>query len=421
MNGADTTASPRWEKRLQRRRPGAFEICSRWRACAESRPERLERQLGDDRMNFYRLLLHLYPSSFRAEYGAEMSALFALELDRKRGLPARWGLWSAAMTEIVFNATMVHWEIARRDLFHSARSLLRSPGFTLTAVLLVTIGIGANIAVFALANFVLVRPLPFPQADRLVKVWEKHPGYSRMELSPANYRDLNASSRSFTALAAFTGYSMSLIGQGEPQRIAGATVTANLFSVLERPVLFGRYFNHADGQAGAPGTVVLTYSLWQTAFGGDRDIVGKPVSLDNQPFTVIGVMPADFHFPTRETLFWTPFRFEEADYQDRDNNMLEGIGRLKPGVSLAQARSELLLIAARLRKQYRKKMKRSICQQTRCVTNSRRSRACCSKVCVPQRSVCWSSSAPTWQTFCWRAPWPGNESSRFACRWEPTG
>ena len=175
-----------------------------------------------------------------------------------------------------------------------------------------------------------------------------------MELSPANYRDLNASSRSFTALAAYTGYSMSLVGQGEPQRIEGATVTANLFSVLERPALIGRYFHQQDGQAGAPGTVVLSYSLWQTAFGGDREIVGKPVSLDNQSYTVIGVMPADFRFPTRETLFWTPFRFKEADYQDRDNNMLDGIGRLKPGVSLAQARSELLLIAARLRKQYPK-------------------------------------------------------------------
>jgi predicted permease len=305
-------------------------------------------------MNFYRLLLHLYPSSFRAEYGDEMSAIFALELDRRRGVTARCGLWFSEFAEIAFNAAMVHWEIARRDLFHSARSLLRSPGFTLTAVLLVTIGIGANVAVFTLANFVLVRPLPFPQPDRLTKVWEKHPGYPRMELSPANYRDLNASSRSFTALAAYTGYSMSLVGQGEPQRIEGATVTANLFSLLERPVLIGRYFNQEDGQAGAPGTVVLSYSLWQTAFGGDREIVGKPVSLDNQSYTVIGVMPADFRFPTRETLFWTPFRFQESDYQDRDNNMLDAIGRLKPGVSLAQARSELLLIAARLRKQYPK-------------------------------------------------------------------
>jgi putative ABC transport system permease protein len=305
-------------------------------------------------MNWYRLLLHLYPSSFRAEYGDEMSAIFALELERSRGLAARCRLWLRAFFEVCFHAAMVHWEIARRDLFHSTRSLLSSPGFTLTAVLLVTIGIGANVAVFTLANFVLVRPLPFPEPERLMKVWEKHPGYSRMELSPANYRDVLASSTSFTELAAYNDNSMSLVGQGEPQRIEGATVTANLFPTLERPALIGRYFNMKDDQAGAPGTVVLSYGLWQTAFGGDSSILGKSVSLDNQPYTVIGVMPHDFRFPTRETLFWTPYRFQEGDYRDRDNNYLVGIGRLKPGVSLAQAQSELLLIAARLRRQYPK-------------------------------------------------------------------
>jgi putative ABC transport system permease protein len=194
-------------------------------------------------MNFYRLLLHLYPSSFRAEYGDEMSAIFALELERSSGMAARCGLLLSAVVEIVFNAAVVHWEIARRDLFHSARSLLDSPGFTLTAILMVTIGIGANIAVFTLADFVLVRPLPFPEPERLMKVWEKHPGYSRMELSPANYRDVITSSTSFSTLAAFNNISMSLVGPDEPQRIEGAMVTANLFPTLERPVLVGRYFN----------------------------------------------------------------------------------------------------------------------------------------------------------------------------------
>jgi predicted permease len=187
-----------------------------------------------------------------------------------------------------------------------------------------------------------------------MRVWEKHPGYNRIELSPANYRDVKSSSNSFTALAAYNGTAMSLVGQGQPQRVEGASVTANLFSVLETRTLIGRTFQEKDGQAGAPGTVVLSYSLWQTAFGGDRDILGKAVSLDNQSYTVIGVMPHDFRFPTRETLFWTPFRFKEEDYQDRDDNYIVGIGRLKPGVSPAQAASELSLIAARLRRQYAK-------------------------------------------------------------------
>ena len=148
---------------------------------------------------------------------------------------------------------------------------------------------------------------------------------------------------------------MSLVGQGEPQRIDGATVTANSLLHLGKagadwPLLQ----RERTTRLGAPGTVVLSYALWQTAFGGDPSILGKSVSLDDQPYTVIGVMPHDFRFPTRETLFWTPYRFQEEDYKDRDNNYLVGIGRLKPGVSLAQAQSELLLIAARLRGQYPK-------------------------------------------------------------------
>ena len=202
------------------------------------------------------------------------------------------------------NAAAVHWQIARRDLRYSLRSLLRSPGFTITAILLVTIGIGANAAIFTLADFVLVRPLPFPEPDRLVKVWEKHPGYSLMELSPPNYRDINAATTSFTSLAAYTDMAMNLIGQGEPLRVEGAIVTGNLFSTLGRSPLIGRYFTDRDDQAGAPATVMLSYSFWQTEFGGDASVLGKSIILDDAAYTVIGVMPPDFHFPSRETQFW---------------------------------------------------------------------------------------------------------------------
>ena len=308
----------------------------------------------DDLMNLYRLLLHLYPSSYRAEYGDEMSAIFAMELRRRSGLTARCGLWLATFVEVFSNAAMVHWEIAKRDLRYSLRSLLRSPGFAITAVLLVTIGIGANAAIFTLADFVLVRPLPFPEPEHLVKVWEKHPGYSLMELSPANYRDFKAASNSFASLAAYTDMAMNLVGQGEPQRVEGAWVTGNLFSTLGRPAMLGRNFSDHDDQAGAPATVVLSYALWQAAFGGDPSVVGKSVDLDDRAYTVIGVMPPDFHFPTRETQFWKTFQFQEENYKDRNDNWLIGIGRLKPGVSLDHARTELALIAARLQRQYPK-------------------------------------------------------------------
>ena len=305
-------------------------------------------------MNLYRALLHLYPSSYRAEYGDEMSGIFTQQLRLANGPVTKCGLWIAALFEVLSNALAIHWQIARRDLNYSLRSLLRSPGFTITAILLITIGIGANAAIFTLADFVLVRPLPFPEPQKLVKVWEKHPGYSFMELSPANYRDLKASSTSFTSLAAYTDIDMNLVGQGEPVRIEGALVTGNLFSALGKAPWMGRFFSESDDQAGAAKTVVLSYGFWQTEFGGDASVVGKSIILDDAAYTVIGVMPPDFQFPSRETKFWRTFQFQEDNYQDRSDNWIIGIGRLKPGVSVDQARTEIELIARRLQAQYPK-------------------------------------------------------------------
>ena len=306
-------------------------------------------------MKLYRLLLHLYPSSYRADYGDEMCAVFQQELRLSAGLFSRIRLWLVAVVDVVGNAAAVHGQIAKRHFSYSLRSLRRSPGFTVTALLLIAIGIGANAAVFTLADFVLVRPLPFPHPERLVKVWEKHKGYSRMELSPANYRDFKAASTSFENMAAYSELlSKNLVGQGEPVRIDGAWVTGNLFGTLGKAALMGRTFTERDDQPGAPGTVMLSYSLWQSLFDSDPGVLGKTVFLDGDPYAVIGVMPADFHFPDRTTQFWMTFCFDESAYKERDNNYIIGIGRLKPGISLEQAHTELDLIAARLQQQYPK-------------------------------------------------------------------
>jgi hypothetical protein len=138
-------------------------------------------------MRYYQALLLLYPASFRAEYGSEMRALFARR-QRDAGLPGIVVLWVAALFETVWNAMAVHWDILRQDLRYTARTLGRSPGFTLTAILVIALGVGANTAAFSVTDFVLIRPLPFPEPDRLVKLWENVPRYTEMELSPANYR-----------------------------------------------------------------------------------------------------------------------------------------------------------------------------------------------------------------------------------------
>jgi len=306
-------------------------------------------------MSFYRFLLHLYPSAYRADYGDEMCADFEQELRLRDGVLSKLSLCLATVADVVTSAAAVHSQIARRDFRYSVWSLWRSPGFAVTAVLLIAIGIGANAAIFTLADFVLVRPLPFPHSERLVEIWEKHRGYSHMELSPANYRDFKAPSTSFDGMGAYTNLnSKNLVGLGEPVRIDGATVTGNLFEVLGKPAWIGRTFGERDDAPGAPGTVVLSYSLWQNEFGSDAGVLGKTIFLDGEPHTVIGVMDPNFHFPGPEIEFWTTFRFEEDAYKERDNNYLVGIGRLKPGVSLERAQTEIGLIAARLQQQYPK-------------------------------------------------------------------
>ena len=305
-------------------------------------------------MGVYRALLHLYPASFHAEYADEMCAILAR---RRRDASGPWSvaaLWTAIFFEVLLNAAAVHWDVLRQDLRYTARTLARTPGFALTAILVVALGVGANAAAFSVTDFVLIRPLPFAEPERLVKLWERLPGYPQMELSPANYRDWKRMSASFEAMGAFYELPVNLVGQGEPQRLDRAAVTAGLFPLLGVQPVLGRLFAAADDRAGAAGTLLLSYSLWQAEFGGDAGVLGRRVTLDNEPFVIIGVMPRDFHFPSREIELWTPVRFQEQDFQDRADNYLEVVARLGRGVSLAQARAELGVVAAQLERQFPK-------------------------------------------------------------------
>ena len=150
-------------------------------------------------IRLYRALLHLYPASFRVEYGPEMEAIFARRRRDATGPLARLGLLSRALWDVVTNAAGVHTDILRQDVRYGTRALRRTPSFTLTAIAIVAIGIGANTAAFSVTDFVRLRPLPYPQPDRLVKMWERTPGYARLEMSPENYRDWKRTSTSFSS------------------------------------------------------------------------------------------------------------------------------------------------------------------------------------------------------------------------------
>jgi|SRR5436190_1291720 len=159
----------------------------------------------------YRWLLRLYPASFRNEYGREMAAVFARERRDTRTALGMAALWLRVIADTCVNAAGIHWDILRQDLRYTLRTLRRTPAFALTAVTVVALGIGATTAGFSLADFVLIRPLPFPEADRLVRFSEERPGFPRMELAPANYRDLKQMATSFEALGAYRGLSVNLV------------------------------------------------------------------------------------------------------------------------------------------------------------------------------------------------------------------
>jgi putative ABC transport system permease protein len=311
-------------------------------------------------MNFYRILLHAYPASFRAEYGEEMCAIFA---QRRREASAVMVplLWIATVLEIFGNALAVHLDVLRQDLRYAARSFRRAPGFTVTAITVAALGIGATTAAFTMVDHVLLRPFGFADPDRIVKLYEDHSfsagqGGREWDAAPAQYRDWKNLSRSFDKMGAYRGLSMNLVDAGEPRRVDGASVTADIFPILGVKPAMGRYFTEDDDRDTASGTVVLSDSLWQDAFGGDRAILGRKLILDDGAYTVIGVMPKNFYFPTRDAQMWTAMRFSAGYYEDRTDTFIDGIARLKRGVSLDQARAEMRTIAAQLSQQYPKEL-----------------------------------------------------------------
>src|SRR5262249_24087111 len=207
-------------------------------------------------------------------------------------------------------------------------------------------------AVFSVTDFVLIRPLPFPAADRLVKLWERSRRYARNQLSAANFRDWTKDNTVFERVGFYHAMVGNLAGVGDPVRVDGSAVSADVLPTLGVQPLVGRLFVASDDREGAPGTALLSYRLWQTQFGGDPDAIGRDVLIDGAKYTVIGVMPREFRFPTSDTLIWTTTRFGEQEYQDRNNTWLEAVGRLRPGVSIEQARAAMDLRAAQSEKQY---------------------------------------------------------------------
>ena len=300
-------------------------------------------------MQLLSALLHLYPASFRVEYGREMQSIVRSRLEETSGVIPRIRVWLDTIADVIANSVAVHLDILRQDLRYTSRTLARSPGFALTAILVTGLGVGANTAAFSVADFVLIRPLPYRDAGRLVKIWEGPLDGSngRNEVSPALYKEWTRTAQSFQSMGAHFSSSVNLVGGGEPVRLETAFVTGRLMPILGVSPVRGRLITEKDHQD--PSAVVLSFSLWQSRFGGDESVIGRRLSIDGSPRVVVGVMPEDFHYPNRQVALWAPMTLDQINDDDLTNTYWYVLAKLKPGVSHEQASAEMKIIANRMR------------------------------------------------------------------------
>ncbi|MGH9767132.1 MAG: ABC transporter permease [Blastocatellia bacterium] len=239
-----------------------------------------------------------------------------------------------------------------QDLRYGLRMLAKNPGFSIVAVFTLALGIGANSAIFSVVNGVLLRPMPFEDPDRLIKIWETVPPSGQSTTSTPNLKDWREQNTVFTGIAAYQFSSFNLRGQDSPERLSGATVSPNFFDVVGVRPRLGRAFQIGEDEAGRNRVALLSHRLWQGAFGGDASVVGKDISLNGENYTVIGVMPPEFRFPSRLTELWAPLVIPPDQVNNRGNHWLFTLARMKPDVGFEQAREQMVAIAKRLEQQY---------------------------------------------------------------------
>jgi putative ABC transport system permease protein len=220
-----------------------------------------------------------------------------------------------------------------RDFRHALRMLHRSPGFTTVAVLTLALGIGANTAIFSVVDAMLLRPLPYPEPDRLVRIWEASAKFDspRNVVNPFNFLDWHEHSQSFESMAAISGLMTNLSSHGQPIAVQGMQVSPEFFSTLRVPPLLGRTFTAEEGVSGQDQVVILSYDLWQRQYGANPNIIGVKIDVDAVPYTVIGVMPRGFSFPKIKSEVWTPLPLARTE-DWKSGRYLTVVARLKPGV-----------------------------------------------------------------------------------------
>ncbi|HKV38684.1 MAG TPA: ABC transporter permease, partial [Blastocatellia bacterium] len=252
------------------------------------------------------------------------------------------------------------WGDLIQDVKYACRALRRNPGFAITAALILALGIGANTGIFSVINAVLLKPLPYPNPDRLVALHPKLDTGARTHSSPADFLDYQSQAHSFESMAAYRDLSLNVIAQAQPEQVTGAVVTPGFFSVLGIDARLGRALNPNQDKPGGARALVLGYALWRGRFGANPNIVGQSIVVDDEPVTVVGVMPEHFQFPAGVEL-WVSSRFAAPEHwlrplvdnsTSRDSHYLDVVARLAPGFSLEQANVETATIASRLKQEF---------------------------------------------------------------------
>lgn len=323
----------------------------------------MEKQTLPFSQKLFRALVRLLPFDFRTNYQGEMEGVFQeqqREVEERGGLLDALKLWKETIVGIFTTAPREHWQILTSDCGYAFRMMRKNPGFTAIAILTLALGIGANTSIFSVVHAVLLRSLPYPQANQLIFIrqQEKKLGIEDLSFSVKEIEDYRSQNRTLSGLVEYHAMSFTLFGHGDPERVRTGVVSSNYFDMFGVQPLLGRTFLPEDDKLGAPPVLVLSYEYWKNDFGSDSGIVGKTFEMNDKVHTVVGVLPPVPQYPNENDVYMPtsacPFRSSKAHLDNRDMRMMEVFGRLKPGVTVAQASADVSAIAAGLKASYPK-------------------------------------------------------------------
>src|SRR6476646_489357 len=323
----------------------------------------MEKQTLSFSQKLFRALVRVLPFDFRMNYEGEMEGVFReqqREVEERGGFVEALQLWKETIVGIFTTAPREHWQILTSDCAYALRMMGKNAGFTAVAILTLALGIGDNTAIFSVVHSVLLRSLPYPQASQLIFIrqQEKKLGIEDLSFSVKEIEDYRAQNRTLSGLVEYHAMSFTLFGHGDPARVRTGVVSANYFELFGVQPLLGRTFLPEDEKLGAPPVLVLSYEYWKNDFGSDPEIVGKTFEMNDKVHTVVGVLPPVPQYPNENDVYMPtsacPFRSSKMHLENRDMRMMEVFGRLKPGVTVAQANADISTISSGLKSAYPK-------------------------------------------------------------------